>query len=231
MQITGSFALILSMFLSSLLSVARQSSSQAAPAAQSTEAVKPSPTPEARLEQDASYFQAQAFGDPAMVQVFTKFLARSGEPSLYKLISDHEAHSYRLLWLTPAGRLVTVRLSVLQEGGGTLFTKVLTGSRGARYPDTVLVNRQTSVSKKEVAQLLDLMASNQFWSLSETAPAPRVLDGEFWLLEGVRNGKYHAAYRYSPQPGLYTRIGRYLAKDLARLDDSIISIASYPADQ
>jgi tetratricopeptide (TPR) repeat protein len=48
MQITRSFALILSVFLSSLLSVAQQSSSQAAPAAQSTEAVKPTPTPETR---------------------------------------------------------------------------------------------------------------------------------------------------------------------------------------
>jgi tetratricopeptide (TPR) repeat protein len=45
MQTTASFALILSMFLSSLPSVAQQSSSQAAPAAQSTEAVKPTPTP------------------------------------------------------------------------------------------------------------------------------------------------------------------------------------------
>lgn len=184
-----------------------------------------------QLEQDAPYFPARAFGDPAMVQIFTKLLARSGEPSLYKLISDHEVHSYRLLWLTPAGRLVSVRLSVMQQGGGTLFTKVLTGSRGARYPDTVLVNRQTPVSGKDVAQLLDLMASSQFWSLSETASAPRVLDGEIWLLEGVRNGKYHAAYRYSPEPGLYTQIGRYLAKDLARLDDSTISIAQSPANR
>ncbi|HZS26043.1 MAG TPA: hypothetical protein VFB76_02350 [Candidatus Angelobacter sp.] len=54
----------------------------------------------AQEEHDAPYFPAQAFGDPAMVQVFSKILAHSGEVSLYHLATNHAAHSYRLLWLT-----------------------------------------------------------------------------------------------------------------------------------
>lgn len=126
---------------------------------------------------------------------------------------------------------MTIRVSVWHEGDGTLFTKVFTSSRGARYPDTLLVNRQSPLSKGKVEELLDLMASNHFWSMSETAAAPNVLDGEMWLLEGVRSGQYHAAYRYMPALNPYTQIGRCLAKNLAQLDDSIISIAPYPANQ
>lgn len=51
-------------------------------------------------------------------------------------------------------------------------------------------------------------------------------DGSYWFLEAVRHGEYHMVYRRTPElkPGRFTDIGRYLAKDLAQLDDSKIRV-------
>jgi hypothetical protein len=43
-----------------------------------------------------------------------------------------------------------------------------------------------------------------------------------WLFEGVRDGSYHVVYRHSPDPGPFTQMVGFLAKNLAKVDDSWI---------
>ncbi|HUJ31362.1 MAG TPA: hypothetical protein VLY23_08790 [Candidatus Acidoferrum sp.] len=54
------------------------------------------------------------------------------------------------------------------------------------------------------------------------------MDGEIWLFEGIREGKYHVVYRHLPEPSSFTEMVHLLAKDLAKLDDSWVPKAFGP---
>jgi len=122
----------------------------------------------------------------------------------------------------PAGKTVVVRLEIHSDGAADLFAKQ------TRFDGTdLLVDKKDSISIAAADGFLDCLNRGDFWhQLARESPEPEMPDGSFWYFEGARRGEYHLVYRRTPElkPGPFTDIGRYLAKDLARLPDSIIRI-------
>ncbi|HEY6972171.1 MAG TPA: hypothetical protein VJA94_23365 [Candidatus Angelobacter sp.] len=179
------------------------------------------------------YFPADANLEGA--GLFTAFLRAMQEPSLLELAKKPHTVSYRFTWFYPFAMPVAVRLNVRADGTAQLFTKVFSNkakvvdSKALVFdPCTALnINEIGEVPAVEAAKFTELIKKTAFWSLSMVEPHPDVLDGDLWAIEGVRDGVYHVVIRRIPQPSGYTEIGRYLAKTLAKLDDSVIVIPEF----
>jgi hypothetical protein len=56
----------------------------------------------------------------------------------------------------------------------------------------------------------------KFWELSPDEPLVGN-DGASWIVEGVKNGTYHMADRWSPQSGSVRAIGLLMLQDLGKV--------------
>jgi hypothetical protein len=166
-------------------------------------------------------------GNPE-ASILTSFLASLGEPSLLEVAKDSGVLSYRLSYFSPMPtRAIVVRLVVNSDGSGQISSATSSGKLAEfkRAKDTV--------SAADVKQLLQLVEQVEFWSMPSTEQKNNrsrnmyVLDGSWCMIEGARDGSFHFALRRSLRPGPFTQLARSLAKDLAKIDNSVISIPQY----
>jgi hypothetical protein len=177
----------------------------------------------------ASYFAPGTFKKPDgstddnRAEVLAIYLREIGEPPLLRSDNNLEPHAYRLHWTGfPAGKTLVVRLQIDSLGSAKVFAKS-TPFNGTN----LLLNKEEGVTVEGVDRFLECVERADFWHLPTVEqPEPQMPDGSYWYLEGSRHGEYHIVYRRNPElhPNPFTDIGRYLAKDLAQLPDSIISI-------
>jgi len=173
----------------------------------------------------SSYFPEGVFNlpdgsDNHPTEGLVKYLRIIGEPSLLKLAENPEAHVYRLIWMGAlTGRTMVLRLTIESNGAAKLFVKE-TSNDG-----TTILNKEDNISIAAVNEFLGCVERGEFWQLSSREQRePLVKDGTAWFLEGARHGNYHVVYRRNPYESRFTDIGRYLAKDLAKLRDTPVGI-------
>lgn len=154
---------------------------------------------------------------------FGGYLRKMAEPSLFQEVSPKGAASFRLTRISPLGTEVVVRLNILGPGVAKVTTKVALGD------GSMLSENRRDVSSPEIEEFLKLLKDGHFWSTPSAEPPEGMepMDGQIWLIEGRSTQGYHALFRSNPKPSHYTEIGRFLAKTLGRLDDSIISVPAY----
>jgi hypothetical protein len=160
--------------------------------------------------------------------LFSVILASLSEPSLLEAAKDSSVHSYRVSYFSPVPtHEMAVRLVVSADGSGQIASVVSSGEASG------VKRTKNSVSSADVDKFLQLVEKAGFWSMSSNEDTEQkdaagrklyVLDGSFWMVEGVRNGSFHYVYRRNPKPSPITEIGCYLAKGLAKIDDSVISM-------
>jgi hypothetical protein len=169
-----------------------------------------------------TYFPAGALG--SSTNFFSEYLSRLKEPSLLAGIEESASFSYRLdFWSGQHARFIVVRL--LQKKDGSIQITTIEQSASP------VVDRraQYSASDIECQKFLNLVETTRFWSMptveqwgSKNGPRPYQFDSSTWVFEGVRNGKYHVVIRDGPKPSPFTEMVRFLAKDLGKLDESVI---------
>jgi len=148
-------------------------------------------------------------------------LASLREPSLFEAAKDTSVVAFRMSYFSPVPtREVAVRLVVNADGSGQVTSAVSSGV------PTEITRNQNTVSGADVNKLLQLLAKVEFWSMSSIEDADQktdatgrkayVMDGSFWMVEGVREGSFHYVSRSNPRQGPFMEIACYLAKDLAK---------------
>jgi hypothetical protein len=150
------------------------------------------------------------------------------EPSLWEASKDPNIHSYRLTYFSPVStREIVVRLDIHRDGGGRITSVV-------KLPgDNEYKRKSGNVSAEDVEGFLWVIERANFWSIPSTeqreARKGYQLDGSFWMLDGVRDGSFHYIIRRNPQPSPFTGVGRYLVKNLAKIESAVLSIPEYPS--
>ena len=171
----------------------------------------------------AIYFPSGSVGGSSAV--FTTLLRSVGETSLVAAAQDPNSLCYRFDWAAgQTGRFLVVRLSVNPDGSAEVTSIVV------RYGNPPVINRtQHHVSNADVKIFLELVDKSDFWSISDIEKANPDLhggsytfDADSWVFEGVRNGRYHVRLRRAPKSSRFTDLARFLAKDIANLDESVI---------
>jgi hypothetical protein len=153
--------------------------------------------------------------DKMKARWFRNQLKGLDEPSLLEETKNSSLESYRFLWLRTFHHPVAVRLDIMADGSGTLTIKMASGA-GGYEPGNLIENTSHSIERRKIEKFLGQVKSVGFWDLPsyETTLG---CDGSEWIIEGVKDGKYHVAERWTPDKGPVHQLGITLAMTLANL--------------
>jgi hypothetical protein len=140
---------------------------------------------------------------------YSKHLKAMSEPALFDY-ADYEEESYRFLWLRSFHHPIAVRLNRFGQGR-MLVVKQLSG-KGGYEPGYLTVDRTRLLTKGEWAMFIHLLHRACYWQLPTEDESERGDDGAQWILEGVKEGRYHIVDRWSPPGGSYQEACLYLLK-------------------
>jgi hypothetical protein len=155
-------------------------------------------------------------GDDLKARWYSAQLQALNEPSLFRLATDRTSHSYRFLWLRTFNHPVAIRVDIKPDRTGVLTAKVASGA-GGYAPGTLLENTTRDLDEATVRSFLNLLDKTKFWKAPNPVNDQRGTDGSQWIVEGVKNGKYHVVDRWMPQNGPAHDIGVFLAFQLAKM--------------
>ncbi len=163
----------------------------------------------------SGYFQKDEFsGDYATRDDFVsdwygKHLNAMQEPSLVSP-GDFDKEVYRFLWLRTFNRPIAVRVERSFERANLIVTE-LSGA-GGYEPGNVLRRETISITDKSWCDFIAMLEVSRFWELGGPNMDEQGLDGASWILEGVREGRYHLVERWSPQDGDYRKYCIFLLR-------------------
>jgi len=149
---------------------------------------------------------------------FTYQLKALEEPSLLEAGSNRSLESYRFVWLRTFHHPIAVRLEIMADGSGKLTTKIGSGSGGYK-PGKLIENTSHSVEREQINKFLKQVRRVGFWNLPSSDENTTMVgcDGSRWIIEGVKDAKYHVAQRWTPSKGPVHKLGTMLAMSLANL--------------
>jgi len=144
------------------------------------------------------YFPSGAVGKSA-TDWYSQQLRAMQAPSLLELSTRHsKAEAYRFTWLRSFHHPTAVRLEILPDGTANVTSKMGSGKAGYE-PGKIIVNRIVRVTQVQVQTLIGALSRLDFWNLPTMTDNGLVhVDGAQWLLEGVKDGRYHVVDRWSP---------------------------------
>ena len=175
------------------------------------------------LSAETQYFPRRVFctfkSEPGECERwYVKHLVAMKEPSLWDRSKDSSLPVYRFLWLRTFHHPISARLELNNDRSAQLFVTVLSGS-GGYEPGDIAEQHEVKVSPESVAEFERLLAKFDFWNVpTELQRADSIgCDGAQWILEGVREGRYHVVDRWSPGRGAYQRVALFLVVKLGGL--------------
>ena len=150
----------------------------------------------------ASYFPKHVFGprsDNYTINCVGKWLSFFREPSLFQESkADASIERYRFLWLRTFHPAVVIRVDVSGARTAVLAVKVADGEAGFNSPDRkVIQDVSRSLTPEETQAFLRKIERSGFWSMPAST-RHLAEDGADWIMEGEKNGKFHAVKRWSP---------------------------------
>lgn len=138
---------------------------------------------------------------------YVSFLKAMSEKSLLKVSKDTEV--YRFLWLRTFHHPVFVRI---EKRGNYIQLVSKEMEEDGRYPTRNVyrkVNKTLDIAQWN--EFLSLLEKSQYWQMP-TNIGDGSYDGSNWILEGVRDNRYHIVDRWSPERGEYQEACIYLLK-------------------
>lgn len=139
---------------------------------------------------------------------YTNHLKAMGEQSLLSK-PDSPPETYRFLWLRSFHRPVAIR--IWDSGEGHFINVKQMNGHGGYQPGKLIIDQTRTLTNAEWDHFLSLLDRSCYWQLQ-----PEIEDGGFdgaqWILEGIREGRYHVVDRWTPQSGDFREACFYLLK-------------------
>ena len=140
-------------------------------------------------------FSADPKSDEFIDTRYSRQLMAMNEPSLLGL-DDEKTEHFRFLWFRSFHAPVAV--SVFRAGGSYSLTVKQLYVEDGRPPDQPIVNQTRALTPDEWMTFIELLERACFWGMPSISTEPLSEDGAWWVLEGVREGRYHIVRRQSP---------------------------------
>jgi len=133
------------------------------------------------------------------------------EAPLYAEKIDAKIECYRFTWLRTFHHPVVLRVDVQKEGTGKFTIKVASGA-GGYEPGKLVRNETKNWDGPRVKKIRDSFAAEKFFEIQSYEEGKLGCDGAEWIIEAVRDGKYHIISRWSPTEGSAYALGMELIK-------------------
>ncbi len=143
-----------------------------------------------------------------------------GEPSLYLARRNPKAHCYRFTWQRENLPAIVIRLEVSEDGKkGRLFARRQTQT-GVSLLQEMPADYALSLDAATLTSILAQVESAQFWTLPSAPPEIAPQSRSSWVVEGVKNKKYHVVERQMPPDSAFRAmaLGWLQAADLSVSD-------------
>lgn len=138
---------------------------------------------------------------------------RAMEEAPLSFPDEQVRESYRFLWLRSFHHPVAIRLWKT-DTDQFISVKEANGA-GGYEPGTLILKEQRRLSQDEWDAFMRVLEYSCYWE-QPTEEDDAGLDGARWILEGFRQGRYHAVDRWTPQRGTFREACLYMLK-LSRL--------------
>lgn len=177
----------------------------------------------------SGYFPARAFtddwenADQFINNWYSKHLRAMDEGSLLD-IADENREVYRFLWLRTFDHPIFVRIEREGRYQFNLMSRELDGA-GGYEPGKVFRTDNKTLTKEEWCEFIRLLDDANYWRMPTNKRVDRGRDGSQWILEGVKDNRYHIVDRWTPDKGEYREACIYLLKlsgrDIEKLKDDL----------
>lgn len=145
---------------------------------------------------------------------YGKFLKAFKEKPLFET-SNKELEIYRFTWLRTFHHPVVIKIEKQKDKVSISF-KELDGLGGYK-PGKIINNEKNSMGKENWCKFIKLLNETDYWQM-KTQDDVLGEDGASWILEGVKENRYHVVDRWSPSGGKYREACVYLLKLSGFLD-------------
>lgn len=140
---------------------------------------------------------------------YSKSLFTLREPVIYNSKSNREV--YRFTWLRSFDNPISIRIEKHKEKI-TFFSKVANGA-GGYNPGKLIIDTCFNISINDWTELNKRIDDAAFWTMSTESKERPGLDGAEWIIEALKDNKYHMVIRWSPFTNdqvNFRNIGEYL---------------------
>lgn len=168
------------------------------------------------------YFPSGVLGEDKKLSTFveewySKHLKALKEPSLYELSQkDKDVEIYRFLWLRSFHHPISVRIEINKDGTSKLTSKEANGA-GGYDPGRLVRNKTVVLDANTTSWFLGRLMESDYWNLPTLERKDTVgVDGAQWVIEAVKDGKYHVVDRWSPENGAVRSLGIDMMTKLAK---------------
>lgn len=127
------------------------------------------------------------------------------QESLLDVTDDSEI--YRFLWLRIFHHPIVV--AVKRKGNLATLLTVENNGAGGYEPKENVRSTEFQLKEDEYCKFLSLVDKADFWEMSKEKEAIG-MDGAQWIMEGVKNGRYHLTEEWSPNNGNFREACIYL---------------------
>jgi len=140
---------------------------------------------------------------------YGKFLAAMYQDSLLD-VRDINVETYRFLWLRTFHQPILVRVDRNRNEIALLVAEL--AGHGGYEPGGLVRNDVFEFSQKDWCEMMTLLKKADYWQ-QPTNIDHRGYDGAEWVLEAVKENRYHIVDRWSPREGDdYREVGLFLLR-------------------
>ena len=171
-------------------------------------------------DESPQFFPPDIFGESRgrLAAYFGWYLRSMSESPLARYLDGKHPQVYRILLVPPVGSPLVVRLSFGPSGEAGIAAKK---GRSNRHPDDLVLDDTNAISREAAGTFLKLLNDGAFWSAPTEPPFDLhhvVMGGIDCLLEGEKEGRYHAVDRKDAELGPLKSSFVYLVVGLAKID-------------
>lgn len=151
-------------------------------------------------------FSAREDMQALYVEQFTSKLKALQEAPLFAEKIDPKTECYRFTWLRTFHHPVVLRIDGQADGTGKFRIKVTDGA-GGYEPGKLVRNETKNWDERMMKMIRGRFLSEKFFEIPAYEEGALGCDGSEWIIEAVRDGKYHIVSRWSPESGPVRTLG------------------------
>lgn len=129
--------------------------------------------------------------------VFSDIFSKLNLESIFDKRIDTNNQIYRFYYSRAFHDTIVVLIEIIEKDYGLLNLKRY---NIGRYFDEneIVIESNVKLYPSNIYDLLSVVEKYDFWNIPAKSPRTHGLDGSTWIVEGLKDGKFHIIERWSP---------------------------------